>query len=163
MFAIEPISLEHVESFHSALDSVARERKFLAGFEAPPMDSTRGFVEGNIKSDTPQFVAVIAGKVVGWCDISFNWRPAFAHCGYLGMGIVREHRGQGIGAALLEKTISKARLKNLERIELEVFKSNVIAIRLYRKFGFVEEGVKVRGAKIDQRFENVVVMGLLLN
>jgi len=159
---IETINIDHIESFHRAMDAVARERKYLAVFECPPMEATRSFVESNIKTGVPHFVATHDGKVVGWCDITLNWRPAFSHCGYLGMGIMREFRGQGIGSQLLEQTIAKARSKNLQRVELEVFKSNVIAIRIYRKFGFVEEGVKVRGAKIDQRFENVVVMGLLL-
>ena len=31
---IVPIALEHVDGFHRALDSVARERKYLSVFEA---------------------------------------------------------------------------------------------------------------------------------
>ena len=34
---IVPITLEHVEGFHAALDAVSRERRWLAMVEAPPL------------------------------------------------------------------------------------------------------------------------------
>jgi len=46
---------EHVEGFHRALDFVARERKYLAFLEAPPLDSTRQFVmHRRFKSEVQQ-------------------------------------------------------------------------------------------------------------
>lgn len=41
---ILPIAEEHIESFHSCLDSVARERLYLTGVAAPPLAATREFV-----------------------------------------------------------------------------------------------------------------------
>jgi len=41
---ITPTRPEHIESFHRALDIVARERKYLALLEAPPLAETREFV-----------------------------------------------------------------------------------------------------------------------
>ncbi len=37
---IEPIREAHIEGFHQALDTVSRERRYLAFLEAPPLDST---------------------------------------------------------------------------------------------------------------------------
>jgi hypothetical protein len=37
---------EYIESFHRALDIVARERKYLTLLEAPPLARLRGFVVG---------------------------------------------------------------------------------------------------------------------
>lgn len=47
---------------------------------------------------------------------------------------------QGIGSALMQALIDQARRHGVERIELRVRDGNVAALRLYRKFGFIEEG-----------------------
>ena len=56
--SIAPIAPEHIESFQRAIDSVARERKFLTLLEALPLPQTREFVLNNIQSGNPQFVAL---------------------------------------------------------------------------------------------------------
>jgi hypothetical protein len=67
---IVPIAQGHIDGFHRALDIVARERRYLAFLEAPPIEATRTFVLDNIKRGYPQFVAVSSnGEVVGWCDV----------------------------------------------------------------------------------------------
>ena len=159
---ILPIAEEHVEGFHRCLDSVARERLYLALVQAPPLDSTRGFVLSNIANDVPQFVAVIDNEVVGWCDICPMKREGFTHCGELGMGVHVRYRRCGIGQQLVVRTIQKAKEKGLERIELEVFASNVPAIKLYEKLGFVTEGVKKKARKIDGRYDDIVEMALFV-
>lgn len=40
---------------------------------------------------------------------------------------------------------------------------NLRAKHLYEKFGFVVEGVKRRGVRIDCRYEDLICMGLLLD
>ena len=92
---IVPITQDHIESFHRALDFVARERRYLSFLEAPPLESVRAFVLDNIKQGYPQLVAVSAGQVVGWCDVVPKPRPIYAHVGVLGMGLLPEFRGQG--------------------------------------------------------------------
>jgi len=47
------IAEEHIESYHRCLDSVARERLYLAFVEAPPLDSSKAFVLSNIANDVP--------------------------------------------------------------------------------------------------------------
>ena len=93
---IVPITQEHIESFHRTLDVVARERRYLALLEAPPIESARAFLLGNIAQGSPHMVALSAGQVVGWCDASRRKsRPIFAHSAVLGMGLLPEFRGKG--------------------------------------------------------------------
>ena len=159
---ILPIAQEHIESYHQCLDSVARERLYLAWVQAPPLDSTRAFVLSNIAADVPQFVAVTDGEVVGWCDISPFRSEGFQHRGELGMGVCQRYRRLGIGQQLAARTIQRAKEKGLERIELEVFASNVPAIKLYEKMGFVTEGVKKKARKMDSNYDDVVEMVLFV-
>lgn len=159
---IAPITEEHIESFHDCLDSVARERRYLAFVEAPPLESTREFVLSNIARDIPQFAALNGEDVIGWCDISPMRFEGFTHCGRLGMGIHKSFRRLGIGTRLIDQTISKAKEKGLERIELEVLASNIPAIKLYEKVGFVVEGVKKKARKLDGSYDDLVEMALII-
>ena len=159
---VVPISEEHIEGFHKCLDSVARERRFLAFTEAPPLDSARRFVLANIENDVPQFVALLGGEVVGWCDVSPVAGAGFAHCGRLGMGVHQGFRGQGIGTQLLAQAMQKSRERGLERIELDVYSSNESAIRFYERAGFVVEGVKKKARKLDGAYDDLVQMAMFI-
>ncbi|MGO4907947.1 N-acetyltransferase family protein [Pseudorhodobacter sp. W20_MBD10_FR17] len=157
---ILPIHISHVDGFHSALDIVARERRYLAAVKAPPLDSTRRFVQGNIDNDQSQFVAIHDSEVVGWCDILSCSDPLRRHIGVLGMGLLPEFRGRGLGEQLLSETIADAQKHRFHRIELHVRASNEPAIRLYRKLGFVLEGTLKNDVFIDNQFDSTHCMAL---
>jgi len=159
---IVPMAEEHIESFRVCLDAVARERRYLASTEAPPVDAVGEFIRSAIARRVPQFVALDGTQVIGWCDIFPHERESFAHVGRLGMGLLPQYRGQGMGRRLAEKTIAQAKRIGLERIELDVYASNKPAIGLYQSLGFALEGVKRKGRKLDGIYDDVVVMGLLL-
>lgn len=159
---IIPISEDYIDSFHECLDSVVRERRFLAGVQAPPIDSTREFVLSNIRDNIPQYIALDENRVVGWCDIRPNKGVDFVHCGVLGMGVHRNYRKQGIGTCLLDSTIKAAKIFGLEKVELEVYTSNTAAIKLYEKFGFTPEGIKKNARKLDGEYYDIMLMALFL-
>jgi RimJ/RimL family protein N-acetyltransferase len=158
---IVPISQDHIEGFHRALDPVARERRYLAFLEAPPPESTRAFVLINIAQGYPQLVVLSEGEVVGWCDILPKSRPVHAHVGVLGVALLPEFRGQGLGGRLIRQTLDAARAFGLHRAELTVREANRSAIALYRKIGFEIEGLMRDAIKVDDACENVVLMALL--
>ncbi|MFO0582964.1 MAG: GNAT family N-acetyltransferase [Anaeromyxobacter sp.] len=56
----------------------------------------------------------------------------------LGMLVAEEARGRGVGAALLRASIAWADDAGARELVLHVFPSNTRALRLYRRFGFVE-------------------------
>jgi hypothetical protein len=55
--SLVPSAEMHIEGFHACLDSVARERVYLAALQAPPLAATREFVRSNIARGVLQFVA----------------------------------------------------------------------------------------------------------
>jgi ribosomal protein S18 acetylase RimI-like enzyme len=159
---IVPITQGHIESFHRTLDFVARERRYLAFLEGPPLENTRAFVIDNIKRGHPQFVAVSAGEVVGWCDATPKERPIYAHGGVLGMGLLPQFRRQRIGTHLIRATLQAAQSVGLHRVELTVRENNTSAIALYKKVGFEMEGLQRNAVRIDGDYENIVCMAILL-
>jgi RimJ/RimL family protein N-acetyltransferase len=160
--AIVPLAAQHIESFHSALDVVARERRYLLLLEAPPLENTREFVLGSLAGGNPHFVALANGNVVGWCDIRRQPFASVAHRGALGMGIVPPYRGQGIGLRLLAATVEKAAQAGFTRVEFEVRTDNERAIALYEKFGFVREGVVRLAVRIDGASVDAIAMAMML-
>jgi len=159
---IVPISERYIEGYHRCLDSVARERRYIGMVQAPPLESFRESIFSLIDKGDPQFVAVKGDDVVGWCNLSPRRGEGFTHVGILGMGVLRELRRQGIGTRLMERTISEAEGRGLERIELEVYASNTPAINLYEKRGFVREGVKKKARKLDDVYDDIIVMALFI-
>jgi ribosomal protein S18 acetylase RimI-like enzyme len=156
----ERASEKYAAAFGAAVDAVARERKYLASTTGFPEDSTREFVKDIENNNWAQFYAVEGERVVGWCDILPRRCEGFRHVGVLGMGVIVSHRGMGIGKQLLSRTIDHAKNTNgLEKVELEVFKSNTVAIRLYERMGFLCEGERVDARKLDGKYDNLVLMG----
>ena len=152
---------EHIESFHRALDVVARERKYLTLLEAPPLRQTRDFVLASIRNGDPQFVALAEGEVVGWCDIRRHFFPAHAHRGTLGMGIIPAYRGRGLGMRFLQATLDKAFAVGLVRIEFDVHADNARALALYTKAGFVREGAIRDAVFVDGEYRDAIAMALV--
>lgn len=156
-----PIGEEHIDGYRAAVDSVARERKYLALLEAPPEADTKAYVRDNIKERVPHFVALADGRVVGWCDIAVRARPTQRHSGILGMGVIRDYRGKGIGRALMQATLAAAKTRGIRRVELTVRVDNEPAKRLYESFGFATEGLCRRHMWIDGEYVDSWLMALL--
>jgi ribosomal protein S18 acetylase RimI-like enzyme len=159
---IRPIALADIEQFQQVTNVVMRERSYLAFIEGFPIDEAAAFVARNMRLGNPQLVADDGGRVVGWCDIRRELIPVYSHTGHLGMGLLPEYRGRGLGERLLRDSIDAARRGGFERIELSVYGRNVRAAALYRKVGFVHEGTRIRGKKLDGEYDDVHMMGLLL-
>lgn len=88
-----------------------------------------------------QLVAERGGRLVG----SAGLHPAPAlrrrHAAMLGISVVAEAQGQGVGRALMQALCDYADgWAQLLRIELTVFTDNQRAVALYERFGFRHEG-----------------------
>ncbi|WP_207386012.1 GNAT family N-acetyltransferase [Legionella gresilensis] len=160
-YQIISIQKEHINDFWLAVDSVARERKYLAFLEGPPIETTIDFVAKNINESWPHVLAIAEGKIIGWCDITSLDRPIFAHRGVLGIGILAPYRRMGIGSQLIKTALDKAQKKGLTRIELTVREHNQTALSLYKKFGFEIEGIHKKGVFVDGIYEDLIFMALL--
>jgi RimJ/RimL family protein N-acetyltransferase len=159
---ILPTELSHVPGFNAAVDAVARERRYIALLEGPPISGSETFVRSILSGAGAQVVAVDDQQhVVGWCDIVRMRLEGFHHRGHLGMGLLPPYRGRGLGRELAVATIERAKRMGMERIELEVFASNTLAIRLYERLGFIHEGVKRRARLVDGKYDDCVQMALL--
>lgn len=62
----------------------------------------------------------------------------------LRLAVLPEHQGQGIGGAILRSIVAWADATGIERLFLEVRRSNQRALVLYQRYGFFVSGVRPR-------------------
>ncbi|NLK44430.1 MAG: ribosomal protein S18-alanine N-acetyltransferase [Tissierellia bacterium] len=83
-------------------------------------------------------VAVIDGLVVGYGGI---W--LIIDEGHItNIAVAKNYRGLGVGKKLIEGLIELCEDSGITAMTLEVRKSNVIAQKLYKTYGFVESGIR---------------------
>jgi ribosomal protein S18 acetylase RimI-like enzyme len=134
--------------------AVAEERDGIA--TEPPVDvearAARWRLDGSL-------VAVDGDEIVGSLFIDASGHGF----GEIGMTVARDRRGRGVGSLLLAAAIEWARARGLHKLSLSVFAHNTAGIALYRKFGFVEEGRRVKQyRRASGELWDAIDMGLLL-
>jgi RimJ/RimL family protein N-acetyltransferase len=155
-------SEKYFRSYYETLANVAAEKIYIEMTEPPPFEKVVSFQNALISKNGPVYYALLNDQVVGWCDAFPSDNPRLAHRASLGMGLLPEFRGQGLGTKLLSTVVKHAKVTGLEKMELHVYTSNLAAIALYTKLGFEEEGVIRRYRKLDGQYFDSMIMGLFL-
>ncbi|WP_081111936.1 GNAT family N-acetyltransferase [Bdellovibrio bacteriovorus] len=114
-------------------------------------DEEKWITKLNESENSLAVVAEINGSIVGMIDFhGRSNRKRLAHTGVFGMALYPEFRNEGIGQMLIEALISWAEThKVIRKIGLAVFSTNISAIHLYKKMGFVEEGRRFREVQLS--------------
>lgn len=126
------------------------------------------FFESILKELPESFVvAELDRRVVGYimCKIEFgfsNFRKlGFVKKGHVvSVGVLEEHRGKGLGKALMLEGINGLMSRRGDEIYLEVRVSNVSAIAMYEKLGFT---IKSRLRSYYRDGEDAFLMALELD
>jgi RimJ/RimL family protein N-acetyltransferase len=103
------------------------------------------------KSQDPHslwLTAEINGRLVAsWSVGGIGNRKRFQHRASMGITILKEYWGLGLGSILMREGIAWCRKSGLEQIELDVVADNTRAIALYKKAGFEISGTKKHAMK----------------
>jgi len=92
-----------------------------------------------IKQDNMTYMlAEVDGKIIGGAGL----RNILGDAEITNVAVLEEYRKNGIGYKILKALIEKSKEMGCLAYTLEVRASNVAAIRLYEKLGFVSEGVR---------------------
>lgn len=125
-----------------------------------PEDFEKIIHEVSMSDNSLFLIAEVEEKLIGLALCKGNTLSRFRHKASLGIGILKEYWGNGIGNVLLENILSWADTTNLEKISLVAVETNIKAIQLYKKFGFIEEGLLINDRiHKDGNYYNTVVMG----
>lgn len=100
-------------------------------------------------------------KLIGSCQLhSINRTHRSAEL-QIRLGDASQH-GKGYGTEAVRLLLEFAfKDLNLRRVYLHVFSTNLAAIRVYEKAGFVKEGVLRKAAYIDGQHKDILLMAIL--
>lgn len=126
----------------------------------PTLQEEEAWIQGFLDKDNSLLlVAVHDGRIIGNIDLTGSPRRIMQHTALVGMGMLREWRGQGLGSALLEAAIQWATDNPLlEILWLQVYTTNAAGVALYQGHGFVEHGVIPRYFKHDGHYDDCLTM-----
>jgi putative acetyltransferase len=106
-------------------------------------------------------VAEIDGRVIGYAGLHVR-EGKRRHSAWLGIAVHDEFAGRGAGQALMRALLDLAdNWVGLVRVDLESNADNERAIAMYRRFGFVDEGVMKKAYFVDGAYVDALLMARL--
>jgi putative acetyltransferase len=154
-FVVRPAQTDDALSMAQLYAGVAEE-----GITAtePPVD-VQAFAELFAPNTDDSVVAVADDQLIGGTHTEVS-KHGF---GKVGLVVQRDWRDRGVGSALLEETIGRARDRGLSKLSCEMFADCDEPIALYHKLGFVDEGRRVKQyRRAGGELRDSVIMGLVL-
>ena len=129
-----------------------------------PEQEARYLEEKTNSLNETEIIAVVDGKVVGTAGIeAVGKKYKVRHRAELGISVLREYWGLGLGRALTDACVRCAREAGYSQLELNVVAENRRAVSLYRSAGFVEFGRNPRGFNSrTSGFQEIIYMLLEL-
>lgn len=162
---LRPVEFNDVEKFYKWRNDLQLKKLAMMHPFPVTLESEKEWIEGiSKKKDNQLIIFSICEKVsnnfIGFVKL-FNINWIHRHC-YFGIVIGEDStRSKGYGYESL-KLISEYAFDVLDirKILLEVVEFNESAVRLYRKFGFIEEGKLKKQFYFDGDWHNVLIMSL---
>lgn len=124
-------------------------------------EQQRNFIS-NIKdkNNCIYIAAIVENKIIGTLSFLASPRKRIEHRGDMGIAVLKEFWGIGIGSSLIDYFLRWAySTEVIRKIDLQVREDNVSAINLYLKRGFKIEGRISRGIQINGQFHDIYCMG----
>jgi phosphinothricin acetyltransferase len=111
----------------------------------------------------PVTVAEVDGQLLGWGSLStYHERSAFRHTVEDSIYVDPAFHGRGIGSALLQDLIARARALDHHAIIAAIDGSQTASLRLHAKFGFEQAGCLHEVGYKFNRWRDVIYMELRL-
>lgn len=127
-------------------------------------EQQRNFISNILYRENCLYICgLIDGRIVSVLSFITPSNKRLMHRGDLGIGVLKDYWGIGVGNALLDYFFRwAASTGTIKKVDLEVRDDNTAAIALYEKWGFKIEGKIERGLCINGRFYDLYHMGRLI-
>lgn len=110
-------------------------------------------------------VAVAKGHVVGSLaalQAEGGHSPQTAHILNVGLHLIKDYRGLGIGSQMLRYTSEWAKVQGFKKLEANIFTTDKRSLHVFSRAGFVEEGKGRKRIRIGNEYIDEVFMGKVL-
>jgi len=133
----------------------------VATFDTVPwtVESRGPWLASHDPSRHPILIAEEDGTVIGWACLSpWSDRCAYARAAEVSVYVHPEHRGRGVGRALLAELVARARQASLGVLLARIEASGEASLALHRAIGFQHIGTMRR---VGEKFGRLLDVELL--
>jgi len=103
-------------------------------------------------------VAEIDGKIIANGEVTRGRYKDTRRHGDMGLTMIGEYRGQGIGRMIIETLVRESRRAGLRTLDVEFLAENETARRAYQKGGFEQAGIIPRKVFRDGKYFDGLIM-----
>ncbi len=163
---IKELTVDYAKESLIYAKSVGSETEFLLMDENGVGDDEAEqelFIKSSLISEDRFLIgAFYEERLIGLANIAMPTRKRINHTADIGMSVLREFWGKGVGELLMLNLISIAKKhKHTKLIKLEVRSDNIAAKMLYNKYGFIKFGELKNAIKLaDNRYADIDYMVL---
>ncbi|MFJ7370836.1 GNAT family N-acetyltransferase [Lysinibacillus sp. NPDC098008] len=94
-------------------------------------------------------LCVLNGIFAGYAVIHGYKQSKVKHIASIRLAVKQEYQQKGIGSALMKAVENWAKQHDISRLELSVMEHNKIALHLFSKLGFQQEGIRQNAIKLN--------------
>ncbi len=122
----------------------------------------RNFIREQIAKPTAIMIVVeVGGKIIATGGAGSLEYKRYAHHAEVGLAILKDYWGQGLGRKLMELLVQWGRDRGLRKMYLKTFDGNDRAIAIYDSLGFkIEARLRQDFRRNDGTFGDTIIMSL---
>ncbi len=127
--------------------------------------SESDYIGGLDRKKNLLLVAVTGDDVIGCLaalQADGGRRNETAHILHVGLHLREAFRGLGIGSKMLAHAVKWAKENGFRKLEASIFTANRKSLKLFRKAGFREEGVRQQRIRMGRDYIDEVLVGKVL-
>lgn len=151
---IRSIKTSDTKQFVEFYKKLAKETEFLM-FSPDEVSQKESQEEHFIKSYDDfkhVFLAVDKNKIVGYLGIARSHLKKLKHSAKFTVGVLDDHKRQGIATQLIEYAENWAKEQGIKRLELTVITGNKPAVAFFKKNDFDQEGTRKKSVNLDDEY-----------
>lgn len=137
---------DDAEKLIKTAKSILRTSAYMCSYDNefnPAFEDEQEWVNIHNHTNSLLLVTIYEGEILSIFNATGFRNQKMKHVAVLGISVIENWRGQGLGNILFEQLIKWAKSNpELEILALDVFSGNTKAIDLYKRHGFIIDGTR---------------------
>ncbi len=159
---LRPARVEDAEGLIHTVRSLSPERSYLLmEYYGKDEETARKYIEGIDPDRDLLLVAIAEGKVIGALaavQAKGGERVRAEHVVEVGLHLLKEYRGVGIGTEMLSYAMRWAKERGYRKMVASIFTPNQRSINLFKRAGFEQECIRRQHVRIGSRLIDEICM-----
>jgi RimJ/RimL family protein N-acetyltransferase len=155
---LRPVTKDDAFDITTKVQAIIKNGQYIQKEKVRSLEDEQAFID-EMKQKKNMYTAVeMHNRVVGIARILKDDLKMKEHTGLFRTWLTDEAQGKGIGNQIMEYALEWGQRAKLHKIWLTVFSGNEGATYLYKKYGFVEEGIQKDQVQVNGIYQDEIYM-----